>query len=833
MERFLDYFRPDQYDLALKISRLHEVISGKVIITGVVRSEVIKFHAVNMQIKSVKYASTDAPLYEPTAECEYYYDGQTLKIPVTSEMAPRFYQSTSANRFMSPEDYELSLTLSIEFESKLNHNMQGCYISSYELNGQPQQIVATQFESHYAREAFPCVDEPAAKAEFGVQLEITDLTSADTVLFNTPISNIYHKTFHFKRTPPMPTYLLAWVIGPLQSVSTVSQHGIKVTSYAALNQSIESLVFANDTAAKALDYYDEKFGVKYPLPKLDQVALPDFESGAMENWGLITYRESCMLADKNASLEVKKSVAITVTHELSHQWFGDLVTMRWWDDLWLNESFASIMEYFATAALYPEFNIWQDFFTGECLAALRRDCLRGVQSVHQTVNNPAEISTLFDSAIVYAKGARLILMLIRLMGEENFNRGIRYYFDKYKYKNTVGDNLWDALQLFANFNIKDFMHAWISQSGYPALQLDHNGDQEFWHQQRFLIDGTTDETKWPLPEVKDDMSGHYLIDWSDGEFQQKLQNFANLSQEQQLRLLIDRMLLAKATIVPSASLLDLLPNFINETSAVVWNILMMIIGDLKLFCPPETDAAKEYKTYLRNLYHVRLSAVNFHMANADVNAIQVRDMLINIAYYLEDQELLKRLADLYVEDFTKLDPEIRIYILAAKMFFDEDQLFAKFLKIYPQITNPEVKSDILYCLALARHEKNLEQLMALLKQSEIVRPQDHIFLYIYLLRNFRTREKTLDWLIANWDYVKTLTGDKSIEDYPRYAAGVLRTKAEAKKFYQFFDQFADDPILKRTLKIAHTEINARLQLISSQSDAVVKKLKLLNQKKGV
>ena len=213
---------------------------------------------------------------------------------------------------------------------------------------------------------------------------------------------------------------------------------MRVSSYCALNQPLSALLYANETAASALEYYDQKFAEPYPLPKLDQVALPDFEAGAMENWGLVTYREAYLLADISATLSTKKSVATTVTHELSHQWFGNLVTMQWWDDLWLNESFATIMEYFATDYLYPEYHIWQDFFTSDCLAALRRDCLPGVQSVQQAVHDPAEISTLFDASIVYAKGARLVLMLIRLLGEPQFDQGIRYYFDQYKYHNTTG-----------------------------------------------------------------------------------------------------------------------------------------------------------------------------------------------------------------------------------------------------------------------------------------------------------------------------------------------------------------------------------------------------------
>lgn len=833
MEKFLDYFKPSYYNLQLRINRKHKVLSGIVIIDGDVHSEVVKLHAIDMQIKSIKYAPSQSSLYEPTKECDFTYDGEVIKIPVSAQIAPNFYRASMTKDYIHPEDYDTNVSFAIEFETSLNNNMQGCYLSSYEYQGEPQQIVATQFESHYAREAFPCIDEPAAKAVFDLQLEIQDFQPGDVVLSNMPCRSRWRETFSFERTPRMSTYLLAWVVGPLQSVSTTNRNGVRVSSYGALNQPLESLIFANQTAARALEYYDEKFGMSYPLAKLDQVALPDFEAGAMENWGLVTYRESCMLADTAASLETKKSVAITVTHELSHQWFGDLVTMKWWDDLWLNESFASVMEYYATDALYPEFNIWQDFFTGDCLAALRRDCLRGVQSVQQVVHDPAEIATLFDGAIVYAKGARLVLMLIRLMTPEKFYQGIRYYFDKYQYENTVGDDLWRALQLYADFDVKDFMYAWISQPGYPALRHNKSDEYSSWSQQRFFIDGSTDDSQWPLPEVKDDMSGHYLLDLGDDEFNQKLADFTDLQTEQKLRLLIDRMLLAKAGLVSSSSLLGLLPKFSHENSAAVWRILLSIIGDLKLFCPPESEVESHYRQYLAHNFQDLLSNIDLSMQTQDVNAIQVRDSLLSIVNYLEDEKILRPLANRYNDDLSTLDSELRIYIMVAQIHFDEDATFAKLFATYPQISDPEIKSDILYCLALAKHPDNLSKLIDLLNQPEIVRPQDHIFLYIYLLRNYRTREKVLDWLISHWDYVKTLTGEKSIEDYPRYVAGVLRTKDEAQKFYDFFDPLASNPILKRTIEIAHTEIDSRLALIKSQSADVAEKLQLLINQKGV
>ena len=828
MERFLDYFKPSNYTIDLEIDRHKKSLKGKVRVSGVVCSECVKFHAVAMKIKSVEFSADDPFSQNPLKPCRFEYDDETIMIPTDRENAPYFYTSHKFDERSGDSEIH-STDFVITFETKLKENMQGCYLSSYDLGGEKKFLATTQFESHYAREAFPCIDEPAAKAIFFVNLDIPDLSPEDVVLFNTPLSSHYGTRYSFAPTPRMSTYLLAWVIGPLQSVSTVNKNGVQVSSYCALNQPLESLLFANEVATRALEYYDEKFGEQCPLSKLDQVALPDFEAGAMENWGLVTYRESMMLAGPDASLDLKRTVSTTVTHELSHQWFGDLVTMAWWDGLWLNESFATIMEYYAADALYPELGVWEDFFTGDCLAALKRDALSGVQAVQQEVQYPAEIATLFDAAIVYAKGARLILMLVRLMGEDNFYSGMRYYFDKHKYQNTTGDDLWSALQPHADFDVKKFMQVWITQPGYPILEA-HGND---WSEKRFLIAGGTDDgsKKWPLPEVKDDMSGHYLIKLSMNEFSEKLSKFVEMESEQKLRLLIDRMLLAKAGEVESASLLDLISQFANEKSSAVWEILANIIGDLKLFCPPETALADNYKKFLRESLSEQFAEIDFG-ALSDSNQLVLRSILLSIAYYAEDQPTLKRLLKLYQSDLSKLDADLRPHILSAKLYFDEEIVFADWLEYYRTTSNPELKHSLLAELAgSVKEERHCQRMLDLLKKPEIVRPQDHIYLYIYLLRNFRTRERTLIWLTENWEYLVGLTGDKSVEDYPRYAANLIRTASEAKVFHDFFQTKRDVPVLKRTLEIAETEISARLKLIEHEQPLIKEKLNKLTKEK--
>ncbi|MBQ2659964.1 M1 family metallopeptidase [Candidatus Saccharibacteria bacterium] len=790
MEHLLSYFTPEKYQLHLKIDKHKKTRQGTVVISGRSHVKNIEFHCVSTEVDYVNLQSKSVEKVDFELE-----DGVLTLSEVPSGV----------------------LTLEIGFHGSLNENMQGAYLSTYKHQNREKTLVSTQFESHYARECFPCIDEPAAKAVFELSISIPE-KDKDIVISNMPIKNVVKNTTFFEPTPRMSTYLLAFVIGEFQSKTIKNQHGVDITTFVPLNQRPETIDFANEIAAKSLDYYDELFGTPYPLQKLDQVAIPDFEAGAMENWGLVTYRESCLLADENSSLDTKKSVAVTISHELSHQWFGNLVTMNWWDDLWLNESFASVMEYYAIDAIHPEYNIWEDFFTGGCLSALRRDALLGVQAVKQSVNDPAEIATLFDGAIVYAKGAHLMLMLIRLMGEKQFFKGIKKYFAKYAYQNTEGDNLWSSLRPFANFDVKSFMHAWISQPGYPVLT---DGVA-----QRFLLSGDTDQTQWPLPEITDDMSGHYLLNLSGPEFSEMLEKFPSLSIEQRLRLLIDRMLLAKTPIVSSSSLMELLPKFKTEVSAPVWEILLSIIADLKLFFPTDSEPEKKFKNFLIDLITPNLSRLGVTPKPAESDSDQkLRQILLSLARYAENIPVLEELATLYSADYLSINPEIRDAVLSAKLYLEEAEMFDLYLKDYQTLSDPELKFSLLCALTDAKLEENTKKLLSLLKAPEIVKPQDHLYLYIFLRRNPKTKSAALDWLISHWDYVTKMAGEKSIEDYPRYTAGTIKTPEEKEQFFAFFSKMSDVPVLKRTLKIAKTEIDARLKLIETDEKSVQNYLK--------
>lgn len=792
MEKLLDYFEPNHYELNFDIDKSKKLLKGKTIIKGLAKSSTIKLHAKFIEVESI------------------LIDGNPVNYQLTTDIIT----------IDSPKTDHISVE--VNYTHQLNSATQGAYLSTYNFEGKTEIIVATQFESHYARECFPCIDEPAAKATFDI-LITTD--PSDTVISNMPQKSLNEKTRVFDTTPIMSTYLVAFAIGKFKSIETTSKHGIKVTSYISLAQPEDTAKFANDFAAKCLDFYDDIFNVPYPLPKLDQVALPDFESGAMENWGLVTYREQCLLCDASSALDQKLYVATVIAHELSHQWFGNLVTMNWWDDLWLNESFASLMEIYAVDKIDPTFNAWDNFYSGTIMPALRRDCISGVQPVKCEVNNPAEIATLFDGAIVYAKGARLMFMLHRIMGADAFFAGLTDYFNKHAYKNTVAYDLWDALTPHANFDVKDLMTPWLEQPGYPVLT---DGSQE-----RFLITKDTSDQSfvYPIPKIKDDLSGHYLINLPPAEFNAALNDFSNKTTEQKLRLLIDHQLLAKTPRVSSVELLKLLEKFKNETEYIIWDILSFIISDLKIFIPPNSDTEYSFKKFVENLaetQYLRLGLTKKY--NEPDNDTKLRPIILGFMLYANNSDFKNLVSEQFGQTQpSEIDSNIRPTILSALLKANDDQItnptfsVENLLDLYKNTPDPEFQSDLMAALTSSKNSETLASFFPLLKDGT-VRTSNVLFFFYRLARNSTSTKIALNWLYENWDYLYEIEGDKTISDYPRLAAACIRNEAIFQSFHEFFAPKICDPALGRTLEIAFDEISARLDLIAADGPSVISAL---------
>ncbi|GAB0206174.1 endoplasmic reticulum aminopeptidase 1 [Grus japonensis] len=410
-------------------------------------------------------------------------------------------------------------TLSIQYLANLSESFHGFYKSTYRTQeGELRTLVATQFEPTAARMAFPCFDEPAFKARFSITIRREPKHLA---LSNMPIVKSVNLTpwlveDHFATTVKMSTYLVAFIVSDFKSISKITSRGVKISVYTVPDK-IDQAGYALDAAVKLLDFYEDYFSIPYPLPKQDLAAIPDFQSGAMENWGLTTYRESALLYDpKKSSASSKLWITMVIAHELAHQWFGNLVTMEWWNDLWLNEGFAKFMEFLSVSVTHPELRV-EDSFLRRCFDAMEVDALNSSHPVSTPVEDPAQILEMFDD-VSYEKGSCILNMLRDYLTADVFKAGLVQYLQKYSYQNTKNEDLWNSManicptvgtdknelqadgfcrtsqQSSSNahwtqgetLDVKAMMDTWTLQKGFPLVTVTVRGKNVHLQQERYV-----------------------------------------------------------------------------------------------------------------------------------------------------------------------------------------------------------------------------------------------------------------------------------------------------------------------------------------------------------
>ncbi|XP_068617106.1 endoplasmic reticulum aminopeptidase 1b [Brachionichthys hirsutus] len=425
----------------------------------------------------------------------------------------------------------------LEFAANLSDSLHGFYKSSYRTrSGAVRFLASTQFEATSARAAFPCFDEPAFKSNFTIvmvreprHVAISNMPKVKTVEL---LGGLLED--HFGTTVKMSTYLVAYIVSDFTSVSKTSEHGVKISVY-TVPEKINQTAFALEAAANLLDFYEDYFDIPYPLPKQDLAAIPDFQAGAMENWGLTTYREAGLLFDpEKSSASDKLSITLIIAHELAHQWFGNLVTMEWWNDLWLNEGFAKFMEFISVNVTYPELQV-DDIFLGRCFEAMEVDSLSSSHPISSHVENPAQIQEMFDD-VSYDKGSCILNMLRDFLTPEAFQIGIIRYLTRYSYQNTVNSHLWESLTNICSLDhleedqkkekekefcskrseqsgaskqhtgdeldVKAIMDTWTLQEGFPLVTVEVRGREVRVSQERYLKTddpSLTERFLWQVP----------------------------------------------------------------------------------------------------------------------------------------------------------------------------------------------------------------------------------------------------------------------------------------------------------------------------------------------
>lgn len=825
VERLTKYLKPKKYQLAIDINRSKTMFKGSVLIEGVRNSSYsfVKIHSKKLIIKNI-LVNNEVTSYE-------IENNDQLKINLNSPI-------------------KRNIAIKIEFRGKITKEMHGiypCFTANNEI------ILATQLESHYAREVFPCIDEPEAKAFFELTL-LTDNES--TILSNTEIKNQYKDRNKiitvFEQTPKMSTYLLAFVVGDLQSISAKTKNGTQINVWSSKDHSKKDLEFALDVAVRTTEFFNDYFQTPYPLKKCDHVALPDFNNGAMENWGLITYREIYLIANKDAtSQDLKENIATVIAHEISHQWFGNLVTMSWWDDLWLNESFATLMEYIAVDNLFPEWNIMFMFSYREALGAFRRDMLSGIQPVGANVNHPDEISTLFDPSIVYAKGARLLYMIYNLVGDRAFRKGLKDYFNNYAYSNTTGKDLWLSLDKYSEEDISKIIPKWIKNPGFPILSVNNINNNLKLSQSKF---NSSENTIWPIPlfaNQKTEISilntknkniktnntnklilntkgGHYLVHYQNKENLEYISEqikAGKLSTTQKLLFLNDLSLQAKIGLISIVEILNLLQNFKNEDSAPVWSVISMIISDTRKLIQDNDKAESKLRIFVWELIKVQYKKISWtDSKKQDYNLIKLREIILGLSLYSERDDAINSAKYVY-KKYSKVNSipsNIRSIVLSAIVKFDGNSSFDNLLALYPREKNPETQLDIINALTSSKDIKQLSKILNNLKKKDWIKTQDVISVFFHLLGNKYSLNQAWIWMKKNWDWIEYTFAGMSLDDFPRYCASAFIGKSWLDEYNSFFKPLKKMPELQRNIVIGEADIKTKNKWYDRDHRKIVK-----------
>ena len=840
VKHFIETFVPEHYDLFLDLNRADKTFSGKVTITGEAKTSKISLHQKDLTVEAVEVA------------------GQARPFTLDKDNEALYIELEAAG----------PVVVTITYTGKITDNMTGIYPSYYTVDGVKKEIISTQFESHFAREAFPSVDEPEAKATFDLALKF-DQAEGELALSNMPEIDVENRkatgVWKFETTPRMSSYLLAFAAGDMQGITAKTKNGTLVGVYATKAHPESNLEFALDIAVRCIEFYEEYYGVKYPIPQSLHVALPDFSAGAMENWGLVTYREIYLLVDENSTALSRQTVALVVAHELAHQWFGNLVTMKWWDDLWLNESFANMMEYVSVDAIEPSWKIFEDFQTSGAPYALKRDATDGVQSVHVEVKHPDEINTLFDGAIVYAKGSRLMHMLRRWLGDHAFRKGLGAYFEKHQYGNTIGRDLWDALSQASGRDVASFMDAWLEQPGYPVVTAKVENDCLILSQKQFFIGEHEDKGRlWPVPlnsnwqglpdtltterleipnyaalaaqndgalRFNTENTAHYITDYQGELLDALLNNLSSLDNISKLQIVQERRLLAESSMISYADLLPVISKLANETSYMVVSAVSQVLEGLNRFVDEGSQTEEDYKALLKILSQSNFDRLGFEKQEGESDEDEMVRQLIVGNMIKADDETAKAKAsqifDKYRDNLEKLPAAIRLQVLVNQIKHHESKELTKlYLELYVASNDGSFKNALSTALSYTKNKETLDELLATWKDKFTVKPQDLSAWYARFLSRDFTQEAVWTWARENWDWIKAaLGGDMSFDSFVISPAMVFKTEKRLAEYKAFFEPQLDDMAISRNISMGIKEIAARVELVNREKEAVEKAIR--------
>lgn len=832
---------PETYRIFLEPDLEHRQFTGEETIFVTVDSSTkdVVLNSVGLEFGDVEIARTGEG-----GHGKWIAPERTIEDKEKQQVTFRFQQS------LKPGKYELR----IKFGGKLNDKLEGFYLSTYtDEKGEKRKIACTQMEPTDARKVFPCFDEPDMKATFKVTLAVDEGMTAISnaaVQFDKTEGRSGKRQITFAETPKMSTYLVVFVIGNFESTEPVIVNDVAIRVWSTPGNR-SHCAFATDAAEKMLPYFESYFGVKYPLNKLDLIAIPDFSAGAMENLGAVTFRESRLLVDeKTASTVSKQDVATVIAHEMAHMWFGDLVTMKWWDDLWLNEAFATWMSVKAMDSYKAEWHPW-DIFVRDRAPALASDALSSTRPIYTEVINPSEAEELFDE-ITYEKGASVLRMLERFLGEETYMKGIQKYIRDHKFGNAETSDLWSALEEVSGKPVATIMREWVYSPGYPVLTVTRKepkkgmgyaltlGQEHFnlsssntssskkasadksqklrlWQvpvTSRVLTDtadGAGDDKSYVrllLTDKKGDLnnipdSGPVVVNGlADGYFRVKYpadmqealgkKAQGSMTAAERYQFLNDAWALVEAGTMPVSQYMGLTAYFRDETDPNVIELLVSQISTLDWFVKPESRA--DFAAFVRDRFGPLAHKLGWEPKEDESELTQIlrSHVLSAMGTYGQDRGTIaeaRKFWDIYQEQPGEINPNLYEAIVAIMAYNGDKGVYDEMETLFKEATTPEAKLRNLYGLAYFR-QPELQTRTLNLALSDDVKTQDAPHVVLNLLKTTSGREIGWTFVKQHW---KDMEARYPVHLFPRIVNGAtsIVSKSQSEDLEKFL---AEHPI---------------------------------------
>ena len=700
--------------------------------------------------------------------------------------------------------------LRIEFSGILNRKLAGFYISTFtDTEGVERKIATTQFESTDARRAFPCFDEPGMKATFDVALSVpADLFAASNgpIVSDELSEDASRRLVKFGRTIRMSTYLVAFIVGPFDATDPVDVDGVPLRVIHPIGKG-HLADYALESGSFALRFFTDYYGIPYPGEKIDLVAVPDFAFGAMENLGCVTFREAILLVDRDKATQPELLIiADVIAHELAHMWFGDLVTMRWWNGIWLNEAFATFMATVCTDVFNPDWRRW-DQFSLERSAAFDVDSLQKTRPIEYEVNSPSDADGMFD-LLTYEKGGSVLRMLEQHLGADVFREGIRHYLKRHQYGNTETSDLWDALEEISGEPVRSAMDAWIYQRGYPIVSVQRcdDCDKTILRQQRFyysapdVADSDSPQT-WPIPmrirygngnaddEVNElkllftsqdeefadlagaswiianaGSNGFYRVRYSETLLSGIREVMPDLAPIERYSLADDQWSALLAGQSSAVEYMELAESYRNEDDLDVWTLLSGCLSSLeRIVDDPSAHASMRIK--LASLFRDALSRLSWNARDNDsVRDLELRGVLLrSLAVTARDEEALSKtraLHDAYLAGDV-VEPNLAAAATAAVAVVGDDADYDLFVSKFKDPATPQEERRYRGLLASFPSADHMRRTLDMCLNGD-VRTQDAPYLVGACLTNRLHGETAWDFVKNNWESMLDSYPDNSI-----------------------------------------------------------------------